>query len=57
MVPLIIYIGAGFWLYSGKGFSESGKYSICLIEAGPDYNPLFAILFLKTLYNPKVNYV
>ena len=56
-----IIIGAGSaGCILANRLSESGKYSICLIEAGPsDYNPFIHIPagFIKTLYNPKVNWM
>ena len=56
-----IIIGAGSaGCVLANRLSESGKYSICLIEAGPsDYNPFIHIPagFIKTLYNPKVNWM
>ena len=56
-----IIIGAGSaGCILANRLSESGKHSICLIEAGPsDYNPFIHIPagFIKTLYNPKVNWM
>tara|TARA_B100000989_G_scaffold298618_1_gene288763 strand:+ start:2496 stop:4136 length:1641 start_codon:yes stop_codon:yes gene_type:complete len=56
-----IIIGAGSaGCILANRLSESGKYSICLVEAGPsDYNPFIHIPagFIKTLYNPKVNWM
>lgn len=56
-----IIIGAGSaGCILANRLSESGKYSICLIEAGPpDHNPFIHIPagFIKTLYNPKVNWM
>ena len=56
-----VIIGAGSaGCILANRLSESGKYSICLIEAGPkDLNPFIHIPagFIKTLYNPKVNWM
>ena len=56
-----IIVGAGSaGCILANRLSESGKYSICLIEAGPpDRNPFIHIPagFIKTLYNPKVNWM
>ena len=40
--------------------TESGKNTVCLLEAGPpDWNPFIHIPagFIKTLYNPKINWM
>lgn len=56
-----IIIGAGSaGCILANRLSESGKYSVCVLEAGPkDTNPFIHIPagFIKTLYNPRINWM
>ena len=56
-----VIIGAGSaGCILANRLSESGKYTVCLLEAGPpDWNPFIHIPagFMKTLVNPSVNWM
>ena len=56
-----VVIGAGSaGCILASRLTESGKNTVCLLEAGPpDWNPFIHIPagFIKTLYNPKINWM
>tara|TARA_B110000444_G_scaffold116734_1_gene109914 strand:+ start:1237 stop:2889 length:1653 start_codon:yes stop_codon:yes gene_type:complete len=56
-----IIVGAGSaGCVVANRLSENGKYSVCVLEAGPrDWNPFIHIPagFMKTLINPKINWM
>ena len=56
-----IVVGAGSaGCVLANRLSQSGEYTVCVLEAGPsDYHPFIHIPagFMKTLVNPKVNWL
>ena len=56
-----IVVGAGSaGCILANRLTENGKNTVCLLEAGPsDWNPFIHIPagFIKTLYNPKINWM
>jgi choline dehydrogenase len=56
-----IIVGAGSaGCILANRLTENGKFTVCLLEAGPsDWDPFIHIPagFIKTLYNPKINWM